>query len=325
MAKKKTGTLFIAISLILAIVIIVLTVIVFKKMGYRDKYETSNGVEENVISYNGTNYVPNNDITTFLVIGLDTFSSKDNQSSDDKKQADFIVLFAFDNTNERYSAIHINRDTMTEVNLLALDGTKANIVREQIALAHTEGNGKEISCRNTADAVSNLLLGANVDYYASFTMDSVPVINDSVGGVSVTVEDDMTVIDPAFKKGATVKLIGNQALNFVRARGGLTDNTNLNRMSRQRVYMESLFTAIRESLEANQDYLEDTFMKISDNVVTNRSVNQLKNLSDKFHDYKFTGIHSIDGEAKVGERFMEFYPDRNSLEKTVIELFYKEK
>ena len=321
---KKSNSIL-AVSLVLAIIVLVSTVLVFKNYGYRSQNLTESQNDEDIISFNGSDYIPNKDITTFLVIGLDTFTADDNQTYNDNKQADFLVLFVFNNDKKEYSALHINRDTMTDVNILALDGTRADVVKEQIALAHTEGNGKEISCRNTADSVSKLLLGTNVDYYASFTMDSVPIINDSVGGVTVTIGNDMTAIDSAFKEGEQVKLNGKQALEFVRARGGLTDSTNLTRMTRQRNYMTGLFAAVHNKLGTDRDYLEETFLDISDDVITNRSVNQLKKLSDKFYDYEFAGIFDIKGEAKVGEKFMEFYPDKEALEKTVIQLFYKKK
>ena len=65
-------------------------------------------------------------------------------------------------------------------------------------------------------------------------MTAIRVLNDLVGGVSVTMEEDGTQIDPAFVKGATVRLSGSQAEAFVRARMGLENDTNLARMQRQR-------------------------------------------------------------------------------------------
>ena len=324
MHKKKTRYIVTALLIIVAVAVFLSAFYVLDKYVGKGNEESHSG-EDSVVTLNGVDYLPNNNINTFLFIGLDAFSTGKQEEYNDYKQADFLLLFVFDNDSRKFSAIHINRDTMTEVNRLAMDGSKVDTVKEQIALAHTEGNGKEVSCRNTADAVSRLLLGVDVDYYASFTMDALPKINDSVGGVTVTFEDDLTSVDPAFIKGQSVKLKGSQALSFVRARGGLTDATNITRMSRQREYMNNLFPLIREKVKSDDDYLKTTFLDISDAVVTNRSLNQFQHLSDKFTDYTFAGFVDIKGESKVGEKYMEFYPDRAELEQTVIDLFYKKK
>ena len=42
-------------------------------------------------------------------------------------------------------------------------------------------------------------------------MDAMPLLNHEVGGVTVTLEDDMTKLDPAMKKGATLTLTDRQA------------------------------------------------------------------------------------------------------------------
>ena len=59
---------------------------------------------------------------------------------------------------------------------------------------HMAAAGQD-SCRYQAKAVSNLLYGVSIDHFCSVTMDAVAVINDAVGGVSVQVMDDMTMVD----------------------------------------------------------------------------------------------------------------------------------
>ena len=113
--------------------------------------------DKEFIEYNGKKYLPNENVETFLVLGLDkTSSSTSAESYNNDKQSDLIMLFVFDNKLKEYTAIQINRDTMASVNILGLAGEKVDSETMQIALAHTYGNGKEISCRNTADAVSQL-------------------------------------------------------------------------------------------------------------------------------------------------------------------------
>ncbi len=85
-------------------------------------------------------------------------------------------------------------------------------------------------------------------------MDAVPIINDAVGGVTVTVLDDMTSADPALEKGAEVTLQGKQALTYVRTRRGLDDSTNLHRMERQRQYMGELYKGLINKLSGDDGF-----------------------------------------------------------------------
>ncbi len=286
--------------------------------------ETSS--EEEYIEYNGKKYVLNDNLETFLVVGLDKFEGEYiSESYNNDKQADFIMLFVFDNNAKKTSVIHINRDTMTDINLLALNGNKYDSVVRQIALAHTQGNGKDVSCRNVADAVSELLLGVKVKHYISLTLDSVPIINNQVGGVEVTVLDDFSGIDDTLVKGEKVLLNGEQALNYIRTRKNLEDSTNVARMKRQQQYIQALYNKFKELMLEDDAFVAETAVKISDYMVSDRSVTQLEEIARKINNYEFVDSINIEGESKAGVEYMEFYPDENSLKKVVTENFCLEK
>ena len=280
----------------------------------------------NEIKHNGVDYVLKDNIETFLVIGLDKFdgtASADSYNND--MQADFLMLFIFDNDAKQYTAIHINRDTMADVNILGVAGNKVDTEYKQIALAHTYGNGKEVSGYNTADSVSSLLMGVKVNHYASVTMDAVAAMNDLVGGVEVEVLDDFTGIDDSLVKGETVVLKGDQALKYVQTRQGLEDNTNSSRMNRQQQYVNGLYKAFNACVKADDEFVVEASLKMSDYMVSDRSVTQLQALAEKFGEYEFLGIESLEGESVRGEEFMEFYPDREAVKELIIKLFYEPK
>ena len=116
-----------------------------------------------------------------------------------------------------------------------------------MALAHTYGSGGSDSCLNAVKAVSRLLGGVKIDHYMTLTMDGVGKINNLVGGVTVTMLEDFSELDPAMKKGETVTLKGEQALLYVRTRQGIGDQSNLSRMERQRQYLESFYGKLMEA------------------------------------------------------------------------------
>lgn len=292
---------------------------------HRGRYNASQPTEAAVI-YNDKEYVLKENIETFLVIGLDKFDEAiTSDSYNNNQQADFLMLFVLDNDSKKCTALHINRDTMASINVLGVAGQKIDTVTKQIALAHTYGNGKKVSCRNTLDAVSKLLLGVKMDHYISLTMDSVEVLNDLVDGVEVTVLDDFTGIDDTLKKGEKVILKGEHVLNYVRTRYGLEDSSNSTRMKRQQQYVNCLYSEIKSHAQNDPEFIIESVTKLADYVVSDRSVSQLKDIAKKLSEYKFTIAEDIKGENKIGEEFVEFYADAYSVEKTVIELFYTPK
>lgn len=314
------------IALILIIVFLLSAVLVFASV-----WEKFNGQSDfsggdsttDAFTYNGEEYVLKSGIETVLILGLDKFEGEiDSTAYNNDKQSDFMMLLVIDNNNKKFTAVHINRDTMVDMNVLGLSGNKVGTVNKQIALAHTYGNGREVSCRNASDAVSNLLLGIKVDHYISVPMDAVPVFNDLVGGVEVEVLDDFTGIDDTLIKGETVTLTGEQALKYVRSRYGMEDSSNESRMVRQRQYIEALYKKTVEKAKADDKFVVDSSLEMSDYIVSNYTVTRLQELFNKISDYRFTEIRYLDGEHVVGEEFMEFTADEESIKKMVSELFY---
>lgn len=325
--KKRKYLLYVAVLLLVVLLLSSGLLILDIWDNNRGVYQSKDSDSlESSIQYNGKTYILDDNVETFLVIGLDEFEDAvDNSAYNNDQQADFVMLFVMDNDNAQCSAIHINRDTITEINVLGVAGQKVDTVNKQIALAHTYGNGKEVSCRNTADAVSNLLSNVKIDHYISLTMDSVAILNDKVGGVEVTVLDDFSGIDDTLIKGETVNLLGEHSLNYVRTRAGLEDSSNIRRMERQRQYMEALFSKIQNCVENDDDFIIELSKSMSEYLVSDCSLTQLQKISEKLATYKFDEIYAIDGESVEGDKFMEFYPDENSLNEIVVDLFYKPK
>ena len=233
-----------------------------------------------------------------------------------------LLLLVLDDEQKTCNIIQINRDTMVKVGVLGVAGQRINTVTEQIALAHTYGNGREQSCLNTAEAVSGLLGGIKVDHYMSVTMDAVPVLNDLVGGIEVTVLDDFGDYDPTLIKGETVTLKGEQALHYVRGRIGVGDNSNLSRMARQREYMNAFFSKARKRLDGDDSFSADVMTSLAGYMISDCTISKLQELSKKAGEYELGEIYAMEGEAVVGEEFMEFYPDEAALNSLIAKLFY---
>lgn len=276
--------------------------------------------------YNGNWYAKRDDIETILILGVDKFASSDDSASyNNSQQADFLILLILDSAAQHAVALQLNRDTMTEIAMLGVNGEPAGSFQGHLALAHTYGSGREDSCENTVKAVSNLLFGIEINHYLSFTMDAVALVNDLVGGVQVEVLDDLTFLDPALRKGETVTLKGEQALHYVRTRKGLEDSTNLHRMKRQQQYLAALRQQVDACSMDDPEFGAKVVAAVSPYMVSDCTVNQLLDLAEVMNHTQYSEeLLEIPGEAVVGEEFIEFYPDETALQELVVSLFYTE-
>ena len=285
---------------------------------------------EKTLEYGGKEYRLRNDVETFLLIGLDSEEQEQTETFVNDKRADFLLLLVTDPAAKTFRAIRVNRDTIAKVNVLGVAGERLRSVDEPIALAHVYGNGREVSCRNTADAVSALLLHAKIDHYLSVVMDAIPVINDRLGGVEVTVKDDFTGVDDTLVLGQKVTLFGDHVMNFIRSRSSMPEPTNLNRMARQREYLEGLYAKVRENVVNNDEIMVEIAKEILDDLVSDVTGERLYEKIRTFSGYEMAELYDLDGTSRVGknaagEARMEFYPSQDSLTQIVIDCFYREK
>ena len=273
--------------------------------------------------YNGTAYARREGLETVLLLGVDKFEGETPEGYVNNQQADFLLLLVMDKQNETCTPIQLNRDTMTQIQILGVTGEPAGTFTGQLALAHTYGSGEEDSCENTVLAVENLLYGMEIDHYVSLTMDGVALLNDLVGGVTVEVLDDFSGIDDSLVQGETVTLQGQQALTYVRSRGGMEDSSNLHRMERQRQYLAALQQQLKAAVQQEDGFTLDALLQLNEYMVSDCTVNQLSALGDSLAAYQVGDILTTPGEAREGEEFMEFTVDEDALQQLVMEVFYE--
>ncbi len=285
---------------------------------------------ENRVTIDGRTYLRRN-ITTYLLIGLDTEGKLENNGSfRNEQQADFLMLLIADHDAGTWKMLHINRDTITPVKTLDIfcreTGRTENM---QIALSHTYGSGTMQSCQLTADAVSGLLCGVRIDRYMAVTMGAVPFLTDITGPITVTVPGDMTAIHPSWTEGAVVSLEGQQALDFVQARQGAEDQTNISRMRRQQIFAEALIGNLSDVLGSKTDTeIYRSYQTYLDYTCTNAPISDTISLLRQTRQYTYAGTVTPEGTSKIGslygEPVMEFYADSESLKQMVISLMLKE-
>lgn len=283
--------------------------------GYRD------------VLYNGEKYRYNNRITTILYAGVDsTGKMEETAQYGNKARADSIQLVVLDEKKSKISVVSINRDTMTKIRQYSLDGTNMGLYQTHIGYAYSYGDGGKVSCENLCEAVSMLFGGVPVKRYVVTNQDSMPYINDLVGGVTVTVpNNDLEEEYPEFYEGAEVTLDDTTIRPFLQYRDTLIDFSNEGRMERQRAFAVAYADKVKSLDQSHLEKLWDSLDSMKDYLQTSITKNQYINLMDFVRKTELTDDSFIDleGQDQLGEDHDEFYPDETALQQLILDLFYE--
>ena len=275
--------------------------------------------EQETVELNGHTYKKRDGLTTILVMGVD-HETQESYAYRQAGQADFLRLIVLDSNNKTVQQLQIDRDTITPVTVLGVMGDRYEPVEQQICVGYGFGDGRQTSCEVTVEAVENLLGGQTVDQYLSMGLDGISTLNDLAGGITVTLEDDFSAIDPAMTKGTTLTLHGDQAETFVRTR-----RTNEARMARQEQYIQKLATQLDAEVKQSQSFVLTAYDAMEPYLYTNIPRGQLANEVWAAKDYERMDTIKPEGTHEIGaDGFMEFYPDAASLQQAVLQLFYEQ-
>lgn len=281
-------------------------------------------VQGETIEVDGVAYRQRTGLTTVLLMGIDRDADVEPSGSRNGGQADFLRLLVIDANSETVTQVAIDRDTMTPITTLGVLGNRSGVRTAQVSLSHGFGDGGAQSCELTVEAVSNLLLGTEIDFYAAMNLDGISVLNDAVDGVTVTLEDDFSALDPAMTAGTTLTLRGDQAEYYVRSRMNVGIGTNEARMARQETYLSELSAKLTERIAESQSFIGELYDELEAYLTTDMSRGRLINEVWNARNYERTPLVRLAGEHRVGsDGFMQFYIDEEALEQTVLALFYE--
>ncbi len=277
------------------------------------------------VKYGDSVYEYKEDILTFLFMGIDTDST---YSAKGKKfmggQADLLVLLVLDPVDQAIRLIPINRNTMVDVDVYDDNGNIEYSQLAQICVQHGIGDGREQSCEYQVRTVSKLFYQLPIHGYIAMNLDGIVPLNDTVGGVEVTVPNNFNSGRYKFTEGETITLKGQQAYDFARKREiehGAADR----RLERQKVYMKSLISSIISTLKSNPTYVATLYNAVAKYVLTDISLDQMLYIASSAAGYSYndSSMVSIKGTSLEGEVYDEFYADDEALKQLIIDVFYE--
>ena len=328
-AMSTRRVLFVFASIL--VYILVFALLIFMKMneGSQEQKTVFGSMEGRfrssiVLEHEGdTLYYRQNEITNYLVIGLDKTDLQQVTVYQRGGQADFMVVLSIDRRTRTVTPIMLDRDTMTDVQTYGIFGHPSGSKVMQLCLAQAYAPMRGYGSVNTVNSVENLLCGIKIDHYITIDISAIPVLNDVIGGVEVTLMDDFTVYDPEMVKGATIRLEGEQAEFFVRGRMTVADGTNVSRMTRQQQYIDGFMAQLRQAMEEDSNKMVELLDAVSGHMQTDASRDTLLHDAGAYEDYTWKTMKTLEGTHRIDEyRFAEFWVDEEAMKDLVADIWF---
>ena len=289
--------------------------------------------EGTTVKYKGKTYKRNEDVISILALGVDEKSANpEHHKIGEAGQADTIFIAALNTFNGEMTLINISRDTIADVDLYTATGKNAGTEPMQICLAYAYGDGGKTSCANMIRAVSRLMYGMPIDAYASITVPAIGVLNDAIGGVEVTVLDDIGKGENALVKGQKVRLTGDQVRSYVISRDLIDKEANNARMARQRQYLIAFINKAFQEIRGNLSIVFTLFDAVRSYMVTDLTPAKLTYLASLAMDGQFReqDIRTVPGEVTVetseldGMEHAAYHVDDEALYEIILDVYYTE-
>lgn len=282
--------------------------------------------QENWVRYKGRIYAYNEDIITFLIMGIDKEAGQETEGNMDGGQADALFLAVMNPHDQTIKVIGINRNTMTDIDIYDEEGEFVTTTKAQIAVQHGFGDGKEQSCEYQKKAVSQLFYGLPIHGYAALNLDAITTINDAVGGVEVTVLEDLTEKDASLVEGQSVHLMGESAFWYVKYRNASKFASADLRLLRQKQYLSAFIDKAKVTAKKNITVAIDLYQAVKPAMTTDITLDEVAYLAPILVDYQFdmSNLFLLEGETVMGEHYEEFHVDEDALYELILNIFYEE-
>ena len=281
--------------------------------------------QEGDIRYDGKIYRYNEDILTFLLMGIDEMGEVEKKEDGiEGGQSDAIFLVVLDPHSKEVSVVAVNRDTMTEIEVYSKQGTYIGTSTAQLTLQHAYGDGAGLSCERSVNAVSKLFYDLPIHGYCAINMGAIALLNDAVGGVEVTALEDIIATD--IKEGDTILLKGLDAYCYLHNRDITSFNSAGRRLDRQKQYITKYVATAKEQFKEDITLPVKLYSTLSKYMVTDIAVDEVSYLATQAAGYTFDSehIYSLKGETVEGEEHEEFYADEEALYEMILDIFYEE-
>ncbi|MFF9869580.1 LCP family protein [Streptomyces sp. NPDC013953] len=191
------------------------------------------------------------------------------------ERSDTTILLHLSADRRSASLVSVPRDMMVHIpSCPRPDGTRSRAQYAQFNWAFMFG-GAACAIRTFEN-----LTGVRVDHHLVVEFTGFEKVVDAVGGVEVKVHEPMSVPDSTVELSPGRQLLrGDQALVFVRARTGVGDGSDLQRIERQKAFIKDLLRELRGSgTLANPTRLYPVLNAVTSSLVADSGLDSLGEL-----------------------------------------------
>lgn len=282
----------------------------------------------NTITYNGTTYVYNSDMTSILCIGVDKDEGfgLENEAVGTGGQADALYMVALDTKTGKTSIIAISRDIYSDIGTYSTDGKYAGVEKAQLCLAYAYGDGRETSCENTVNAVERLFYNLPINSYFAIEFDAIAPLNDAVGGVEVTITDEYIHHATSYDwhTGDRVHLWGRDALGYLQYREVSELGSSVDRMNRQIEYIEGFSANAISMTKKDLTTPVTLFNIVQEYSVTNLNASKVSALGYTVATSSLSPqFKKVPGEVIHNGEYAEYVVDEQGMLELILDVYYR--
>ena len=310
---------------LLLLIVGILAILLLRDKDDSSSTEYTESERKNIVVYGGKEYQYNEHLSNYLFMGIDTREPiEEEQTRAENGRADAIFFVSYDRVEKTVKCFAIPRDTMASIHAYSVDGEDLGLTEDHISMQYLYGDGKDESCRLMKETISRMLYGVPIQGYCSVNMDAIPAAVKVLGGVTLVVPDKtLETVNPKFKEGTEVIITEADAEQFVRYRDTTQSQSAIDRMNRQKVFMEAFVETAKAKATDNTSLVVDMYESIKPYMVTNMGSDLFAKLLETTYDSD-NKIQDIPGEKVDGMQFDEYHINETQLYELILQNFYKE-
>lgn len=307
------------------------------RTAYESKVQKTLPWQEDWVAYGDGVYAYNQDCMNFVIMGIDRSGELDKETklSDwSAGQADAIFLLSLDNHNKKISVIGIPRNSMVDVEIYNEQEECIDTIYNQICLQYGYAGGGELGLQKMKDSVSGMLYGLPIHGACAVSYDAIGVVVEALGGIEITLSEDMTGYQKDYAAGSNVLLTGKNIMPYLRYR----DNTKLGspttRLTRQKEFLKTAMSKTIQEIKKRPSIVSEIYQAIIPYMNTDITLDKAVYLAAEALDYsvtdssfyQLTGVDKqvdFENAQKAEDFYDDYYLDEEKLKETVMEVFYQ--
>ena len=282
-------------GIILAIVILLIGAVIWFIIWGNDLLARIGNGEGNIFSLFSENYEPlktdENGRTNILAFGTSGYDMEGNEGNgvhDGAQLTDSIMVISLNQDTGDAAMLSLPRDLK-----VSRTCTATGKINEIYWCNNMDGTNEQAGAEALMAEVTDIL-GIDFQYYAHLNWGSLVSIVDILGGITVTLDEDINdyaYTNAVFEAGVPYTINGGQALGLARARHGTASGDFSRGASQQKI----LIGIKNKILEKNLSLIDllNLANTLGDNLRTNFSVDEMKTAAHLLVDLDFESIRQV--------------------------------